>query len=88
MFEEIKEMFRNFPGCPVGETSPSNPGSMGSIPDREAKILHAPLLKAKQANKKISSIITNSIKIKKTNVQNGPRSRLLRELRVRIELEQ
>lgn len=81
-------MFRNFPGCPVGETSPSNPGSMGSIPDREAKILHAPLLKAKQANKKISSIITNSIKIKKTNVQNGPRSRLLRELRVRIELEQ
>jgi len=81
-------MFRNFPGGPVGETLPSNPGSMGSIPDREAKILHAPLLKAKQANKKISSIITNSIKIKKTNVQNGPRSRLLRELRVRIELEQ
>ena len=72
MFEEIKEMFRNFPGGPVGETSPSNPRSMGSIPDREAKILHAPLLKAKQANKKISSIITNSIKIKKNKRSEWP----------------
>ena len=72
MFEEIKEMFRNVPGGPVGETSPSNPGSMGSIPDREAKILHAPLLKAKQANKKISSIITNSIKIKKNKRSEWP----------------
>lgn len=64
MFEEMKEMFRDFSGGPVGETSPSNPGSMGSIPDQEAKIPRAPLLKAKQANKEISSMITNSIKIK------------------------
>ena len=81
-------MFRDFPGGPVGETLPSNAESVASIPEWGAKIPNASLLTAKQTNKQISSIITNSIKIKKTNVQNGPRSRLLRGLRVRIELEQ
>ena len=36
-----KEIVRDFPGGPVVEISPSNAGSVGSIPSRGARIPHA-----------------------------------------------
>ena len=38
----IKELFRDFPGGPVGKILPSNAGYAGSIPGWGAKI-HMPL---------------------------------------------
>ena len=41
---------RDFPGGPVVKTSPSSAGGVGSIPDRGAKIPHAP--RPKNQNRK------------------------------------
>ena len=37
----FKRQFRDFPGSPVVETSPSNTGAAGLIPGWKAEILHA-----------------------------------------------
>ena len=39
--DQRKAIFRDFPGGPVVKTSPSNAGSVGSIPGLGAKIPHA-----------------------------------------------
>ena len=48
----------DFPGSPVVKNSPSNSGSVGSIPGQEAKRPHASV--AKTQNR--SNIVTSSIK--------------------------
>ena len=54
----------DFPGGPAVETSPSNTGVAGSIPDQGAKIPHA--LQSKNQNIKIKktrgTIVTGSMK--------------------------
>ena len=37
----LQNIYEDFPGGPVAETSPSNAGGVGSIPSRGAKIPHA-----------------------------------------------
>ena len=44
--------FRDFPGGPVVETSPSNAGGVGSIPGWGAKIPHASWPKNQKINQK------------------------------------
>ena len=57
----LKRWQRDFPGCPVVMTSPSNAEGAGSIPGRGAKIPYA--LRPKNENiKNRSDIVTNSIK--------------------------
>ena len=53
-----RSRYRDFPGSPVVKTSPSNPGSEGSVPGWGAKISHA--LQPKQKNR--SNIVTGSIR--------------------------
>ena len=49
---------RDFPGCPVVKTSPSNAGGVGSIPGGVAKIPHASWPK----NQNINNTVINSKK--------------------------
>ena len=51
---------KDFPGCPVVKTLPSNAGCAGSIPGQGAKISHASWSKNQTKNR--SNIVTNSVK--------------------------
>ena len=51
---------RDFPGCPVVKTLPSNAGRVDSISGQGAKIPHS--LGPKHKKKNRSTIVTNSIK--------------------------
>ena len=68
-----KKPQRDIPGCPVIKTSPSNAGGMGSIPRREAKILHA----SGPEDQNRSSIVTNLIKtLKMVHIKKKKRKKL------------
>ena len=41
LYTELLIEMREFSGCPVVKTSPSNPGDVGSIPGQETKVPHA-----------------------------------------------
>ena len=68
IFQTLKNVFRDFPGSPVVKTSPSNAGSVSSIPGWGAKIptcLMAKKLKCKTeamlvTNSNSKLVVTNS----------------------------
>ena len=66
----LKDMFWDFPGCPVVKTSPSNAGGEGWIPGQGAKIPHASRpknqnIKQKQYGYKFNKDFLKKMDIKK-----------------------
>ena len=71
----VKDIPRDFPGCPVVRTSPFNAGSTGSVPGWAAKLPRA--AQSKTPNMK-QNVVTNTIK----TLKNGPNPKnLLRKKR-------
>ena len=71
IFQTLKNVFRDFPGSPVGKTSPSNARSVGLISRLGTKIAHASMPKNQNIKQKQYCNKFNE------NFKNGPRQKII-----------